>query len=114
MNLRATSNRLPAQFSRHQARTRDDAGATDHHGVDAADVVHFIDKVGKKGGRVLGHYEGGLQTPVRNRVEQVRVCPLGLVSPAASLIRRRRSVSNWATRHSERRGMAVRRLHMSQ
>ena len=30
----------------------------------------------------------------------------------ASLIRRRRSVSNWAVRQDERRGMSVRRLHI--
>ena len=37
-----------------------------------------------------------------------------LTGGASARRRRRRGVSNWATRQSERRGMSVRRLHMSQ
>ncbi len=39
---------------------------------------------------------------------------LSSTTRTASLIRRSRSVSNYAVRQNERRGMSVRRLHISQ
>jgi len=39
---------------------------------------------------------------------------LSSTTRTASLIMRSRSVSNWAVRQDERRGMSVRRLHISQ
>ena len=39
---------------------------------------------------------------------------LSSTTRTASLTRRSRRVSNWAVRQDERRGISVRRLHMSQ